>query len=127
MGQGNCGIVVPLATAECRRLHYYGFVSFHVGCTLDSVLAYLAYRHSAEPDWAFLGGAPSVSIRHCWSRVYPWVEAGISLQKRMQAGHLVWIRCLLLKMASGWRLPQIFAILVRVKGICVSLLEEIRR
>lgn len=56
MGQGGCGILVPLSSVVCHHVDHYGFASFILGCTFDSAFAYLTYRRSAETHWSSVDG-----------------------------------------------------------------------
>lgn len=60
MGQGSCGVLVPLSSDVRRRVCCNGFVSFVVGCVFDSDRAYLANCRPAEVDWSSIDGLP------CW-------------------------------------------------------------
>lgn len=48
MGQGACGVLVPLSSGIRRIAHHYGFVSFVVDCAFDSLRVYLVYFCSGK-------------------------------------------------------------------------------
>lgn len=90
MGQGGCGVLVPLLSDFRRRVDNHGFTSFVIGCSFDSDRAHLAYIRSAEVYCSSIdGGHGWLSYSSAAGLVKDLAEGFFRHGREMEVGRLV--------------------------------------